>query len=526
MNILNWLQRITLRHLMLLLAIASALIVFSNTLYASFLVQRNQLISATLEANQAYASKLASSTDMFLRMAQQQLAYASTLVRDRMSDTEFLQAEVDRLRSQTNSFNSVGVVDALGRVLAISPESLELKGKVLVTPGTLLARREQRALITDPYMSAVGNLVINLVYPIHGERGRYLGFIGGTIRLKEKNILHELLGSPSNSNGSNLYVVDHGGRIIYHADQERIGEQAVDNPVVSAVTQGKAGAQTVINSHDEKMLAGYAHIDAARWGVVAQQPVESTLTNLGGLMLDVLLYAIPPVLLTLVLAWWLARVISRPLWRMANQMQREDDTESAIDRIRNIYAWYFEAAQMRKALLKGMSYLQRRIGKLNLDAQTDPMTGLLNRRAREETLAHWQDSEQTFAVVVLDIDHFKRVNDTYGHDVGDQVIVQLAQIMRASSRGQDRLFRLGGEEFQILLPDTSQDIAQQVAERLRQAVASYGFPGVGELTISLGVAHFPGTADDVALVMKQADQALYAAKSQGRNQVVSVQPQA
>ncbi|PWF24870.1 sensor domain-containing diguanylate cyclase [Corticimicrobacter populi] len=525
MNIQNWLQRITLRHLMLLLAIASTLIVFSNTLYASFLVQRNQLISATLEANQAYASKLASSTDMFLRMAQQQLAYASTLVRDRMSDTDFLQAEVDRLRSQTNSFNSVGVVDALGRVLAISPESLELKGKIVVSPGTLLARREQRALITDPYMSAVGNLVINLIYPIHGEHGRYLGFIGGTIRLKEKNILHELLGGPSN-NSSYLYVVDHGGRIIYHADQERVGEQAEDNPVVSAVTQGLEGAQTVTNSHDEKLLAGYAHIDAARWGVVAQQPVDSTLTNLGGLMLDVLLYSIPPVLVTMLLAWWLARVISRPLWRLANQAQREDDTESAIDRIRNIYAWYFEAAQMRKALLKGMSYLQRRIGKLNLDAQTDSMTGLLNRRAREEILAHWQDSEQSFAVVVLDIDHFKRVNDTYGHDVGDHVIVQLAQIMRASSRGQDRLFRLGGEEFQILLPDTSQDIAQQVAERLRQAVVSYVFPDVGELTISLGVAHFPGTAEDVALVMKQADQALYAAKSQGRNQVVSVQPQA
>ncbi|MOA06850.1 Response regulator PleD [compost metagenome] len=196
------------------------------------------------------------------------------------------------------------------------------------------------------------------------------------------------------------------------------------------------------------------------------------------------------------------------------------DSQAAGDQITQINAWYFEAAELKRAMLAGLAQLNRKIGKLNLDSITDPLTGLLNRRGMQIPLEQWQTGNHPFAVIAIDIDHFKQVNDQFGHDVGDQLLRQLAQLIRQVSRSADVLCRSGGEEFTILLPGTTLANACAIAERLRQCVADSPSPNGTPMTISLGVAHCPDSGS-VESSLKQADRALYAAKHQGRNRVVT-----
>jgi diguanylate cyclase (GGDEF)-like protein len=163
--------------------------------------------------------------------------------------------------------------------------------------------------------------------------------------------------------------------------------------------------------------------------------------------------------------------------------------------------------------------LQQKIGKLSLDSLTDPLSGLLNRRGMDITLEQWQARRLPFAVIAVDIDHFKRINDLHGHDQGDQAIRYLATLMRQSSRSEDVLCRSGGEEFIMLLPAVNLDAARQVAERLRLQVQDSTAPGGVHFTLSAGVACWPGDGEQADSVLKRADQALYTAKEQGRNRV-------
>ena len=166
---------------------------------------------------------------------------------------------------------------------------------------------------------------------------------------------------------------------------------------------------------------------------------------------------------------------------------------------------------------------------LHRDARTDSLTGLDNRRAMQERgrveLKRAARSGQPVSVILCDLDHFKNVNDKYGHEAGDRALTSAAAVLREALRESDALGRWGGEEFMVILPGTDERGAAEVAERMRAAIAAARFNGVAESnTISLGVAS-SATLDDPAmewdLLIKEADQRLYRAKHEGRNRVVS-----
>jgi diguanylate cyclase (GGDEF)-like protein len=136
----------------------------------------------------------------------------------------------------------------------------------------------------------------------------------------------------------------------------------------------------------------------------------------------------------------------------------------------------------------------------------------------EHELAKAERFETPFSVVLLDIDHFKRVNDGYGHATGDEVLKELTRRLEDSLRQCDRVGRWGGEEFLVLLPETHAAGAGHVAEKLRRVMADRPFPGELAVTVSLGVATYrPG--DTAASLVEWADQAVYRAKAGGRNRV-------
>lgn len=186
--------------------------------------------------------------------------------------------------------------------------------------------------------------------------------------------------------------------------------------------------------------------------------------------------------------------------------------------------------------LKENAELQARLAKhqelislLTDKAERDSLTGIFNRRAldirleREIELAN--QLKQSFSVLMLDIDHFKRINDHHSHQVGDEVIKKVVQLVIYSCREGEFIARYGGEEFTVLLPAADQNVVIRVAERIRQTISDFSWkamnPKLQSITISIGIASYEAT-ESASDLMSRADSALYGAKNQGRNRVVSI----
>ncbi len=170
---------------------------------------------------------------------------------------------------------------------------------------------------------------------------------------------------------------------------------------------------------------------------------------------------------------------------------------------------------------------------LEQEAVTDPLTGVFNRRHLDRQIREEVGKAHRYAlplsVMLVDVDHFKAVNDTFGHEVGDIVLRNLARLMVSIVRNWDIVARYGGEEIVIVAPNTALTSAATLAERLRRAVADAELAAPDErtgyqsvrVTISIGVTELSPVTNDAAALLKKADRAMYSAKHEGRNRVVS-----
>lgn len=176
-----------------------------------------------------------------------------------------------------------------------------------------------------------------------------------------------------------------------------------------------------------------------------------------------------------------------------------------------LFAWVFS---------RRVSEQREELGRL---ASTDSLTGVGNRRAMDEALEFAQDLSNRYgnlgSLLILDLDHFKAINDKFGHRTGDRVLAQFGDLLLKHKRHTDLAFRFGGEEFIMVLPETGADAAAHVAEDIRQRVETETWNSVGRITVSIGVAEVI-RHDSVDDWMKRGDFALYHAKSEGRNRVV------
>ncbi|HHF3083554.1 TPA: diguanylate cyclase [Vibrio diabolicus] len=510
-------EKLNLRNLIVILCVFSVLVTLINAFYSIYRVQRDLIINNTLESNRVYAQKMSEMADSFIESSMSQLKYSANLLQDKMHDAQFLDEEAERLRKQTKSFNSVVVVNAKGVIISVSPETLQVKGVKLVGERKRQSLNAQAPVVTEPFISPAGNYLLTISYPIFSQSNEYLGYIGGTIYLEKDNILAELLSQHAYKDGSFLYVVDESNTLIYHPDKSRVGEVINDNMAINAVTMGQRGNKEIVNSRGVEMLAGYAPVESSGWGIVAQRPKSMTLMVLDEQMWSVFFKSIPIGLLTLLLIWFFSLLISRPLWQLAGAVRGVEEHSSSIDDLKLVKSWYFEASHLKLSFLKAFGIVSKTIDKLQMDTLTDAMTGLLNRRGLDKVLGLFKQENTAFSILALDIDHFKSVNDNYGHDVGDNLLKEFAQLMKEQARANDHLCRSGGEEFMMFLEATDVHHAVDVAERIRHNVEKHDFLVVGKVTVSLGVSHWKGNDMPIEAVMKDADNALYKAKRNGRN---------
>lgn len=217
-----------------------------------------------------------------------------------------------------------------------------------------------------------------------------------------------------------------------------------------------------------------------------------------------------------------------------NQLERltaiSDGYQSVLrDRNQTLTERYRKQLRQLQRIVRISDHYQGMLQDLNdqlkVASTHDLLTGLANRRLMTERLesevARCARSHAHFSVLLADVDYFKKVNDSLGHDVGDKALVQIANVLAKGLRAYDTASRWGGEEFLLFLPDTGGDTAMEVANRLRQGVADLrhpDFPPDWRFSISIGVAEHHVDAD-LADTIKRADHALYSAKDHGRNRV-------
>jgi diguanylate cyclase (GGDEF)-like protein len=200
--------------------------------------------------------------------------------------------------------------------------------------------------------------------------------------------------------------------------------------------------------------------------------------------------------------------------------------ELVMPRGLDLMVTFLPATVMNAGLMLLQSRLQDKLRQLDNErfylkqvAERDGLTGVYNRRMGEEMLQEFMRSPKSIGLILCDVDHFKRVNDTYGHLTGDQVLQTVAQCLQTHLRKQDMLMRWGGEEFLVVVMGEDPQELMQLAERLRSTIANQPIPTIGNVTASFGVA-LRQPLEKLNQLFDRADQALYRAKEGGRNQVV------
>jgi diguanylate cyclase (GGDEF)-like protein len=356
-----------------------------------------------------------------------------------------------------------------------------------------------------------------------------------------RSVVESLLPDDAQARGLEVFVLGRDGQVIYASRRaERSPETAMTAPAASAAS---GGASFTHYPNGAEFLAGVARVQARAvpvdlgWSVVAREPAAIALAAAHEGVKRSLLFGLLASLAACALGWVMAERLTRPLREIVAAAKRVEDGErdAGIPQLggsSEVTQLSAALAGMTAKLVSANVELESRVrertaaleqanAELDRQARVDPLTNVLNRRGMEERFQHALASARRrktpLSVLMVDIDHFKRVNDTFGHDAGDVALRALAVTLTRRLRETDVVARLGGEEFVAILPDTDAAQARSVADALVLRVAEEIVEPVGRITISCGVAQVQMDADDAQSVLRRADEALYRAKDEGRN---------
>ncbi len=387
---------------------------------------------------------------------------------------------------------------------------------------------------------------IDFAAPVIDNRGMVRGVIAAHAHWDwAGTVIRALQPEDAAANKLDILIVNGRGQVIY---PEKFEEKTLD-----AGREGKRGFSTGHGLSGVEYLTATARIREVTptlplgWQVIVRQPKTEALKNVADQQRLLVVSSLAAAAVFLLLAWSNASRISRPLGRLAVLARRieqgEEDVKVDIDTNSSEMTQLVEAMrgmastliQRKDALAESNAALEQRVqertadlerlnGELQALARRDALTSIPNRLAANERLheefIRLKRTGSAYAVLLLDIDFFKRINDIYGHAVGDKVLQHVAQVLRSTLRETDFVARFGGEEFIVLLPATELVNAAQVGEKLRQAIDCSQPPEVPHVTASFGLALASAAHVDEDVAVSEADHRLYDAKRGGRNRLV------
>lgn len=505
----------TLRFWILSLISVTMLFTVSIGLISAYYVSKKNLIEDSQTVNKEYSEKIAQDTEKLFDNMLSTLAVVAKDIPHTIHSQTLVEIRLKHLLMNGNHFNSLSVVNSKGVVIATSPD-LDITGSKLESSGALEALANKEATISSPYTAATGRRILLVSVPLWSTNSEYLGFIAGTIYLQGENSLQDVVGTHFANDGSYIWVVDDKGELIYHPTEERVGDSVSKNSITQKVLRGESGSQRVTNTLGKEFIASYTYLPTSRWGIVSQSPYEVVVKPIGGIVYRMFWVAIPFVILIMILSVYVANKIVYPLRDLAFYSQQL--REQRVDKETNIPTWYYEIKQLNEIIRAYALEQKIKLDNIEEESLTDVLTGLKNRRYMENLKRKWLEEGQEFSAIIIDIDNFKLVNDTYGHQVGDKVLQFLSILMVETVPSEGFILRLGGEEFLILLPDRDLEKATIIAEKLRQRIEETNSPTGKPITISAGIGMYI-KGENYSDFLHRIDLALYAAKSNGRNRV-------
>jgi diguanylate cyclase (GGDEF)-like protein len=472
------------------------------------------------------------------------------LIRSAIStDPKKLRPAFDRLNASFADFTWLAFVNKEGVVVVASDG---LRENEVVTEQSWFLRGLQGPAIEDaPDLDAIEEAIrlgkdvavsfVKFAFPVYNYNNELAGVLVAAVHWRE---IEEIRGTMER-NGDQIIVVTRGGEVM-------LGSKDLRTRYPSAQIEAlrKAKHDTFVDgTGPSEVLSGYSTMDGHRdfagmgWGVVARRNTEIAFAATRQMFWTIVGIGTAVAILGILLAGVIAKRVSSPihaLTKAADSLGREGGVTS-LPRLRGSSEVIHLSTSLRSLLLR-IGFVERLtqeaeakaaeeakkfehdIASLRKLAETDPLTNLLNRRAfmdaAADAMRYYQRYGRAIATLVVDIDHFKRVNDVHGHAAGDAVIRRIGELIAQTLRETDKVARFGGEEFVVLLREVGEHDAHELAERIRLVIAESRIPFDGKelsVTVSIGCAAITAHDRDIEELIERADRALYAAKGSGRN---------
>lgn len=470
-----------------------------------------------------------------------------------------LLLSLQRRRAVRQEFAWMGVVDPQGKVIQavdglLQGQSVARRPWFIAARSGVYAGDVHEALLLEKMLPKPPDgeplRFIDFAAPIRNLRGDLVGVVGAHIHWRwVAQTVQLAFDQSTQDNGAEILIINKEGVVLY---PQKLAQRFLLPAELRSSGPGRRYTQ-VRWDDDQDYLTSVVAVNSRTsqhlgWSIVVRQPLEQALQPAHAMRDRLLALGLVAALAFGAVALHLARQFSRPIEQLAEAARRIERGDSeAVFPEKGQLTEVEQLGQSLRSMTRTLLAHERELEEINqsLEAQVlqrtealaaanreleqlatrDALTGVHNRRRFDDKLNEClevaQRTTQGFAVLLIDADHFKKVNDTYGHPAGDAVLQTLARVLGETTRAVDFVARYGGEEFVILLPHTPDAVrAMAVAEKIRAAIADATFPGPGRLTVSIGASLWQPADPDAGSVIARADAALYQAKAAGRNRVV------
>jgi len=446
-----------------------------------------------------------------------------------------LKAYLKSVREKFTDYEELMVINPKGRVVTTSAAKA---GPLNLPPDWLKQARAGDAIIGNAYWDDLLNKVaMKIAVPIKAADGRLLGVLAAKLNFHTiETVMKRLVSGETGQ----MYLIDSEGRLITSSKESSAAlmDSRLPDPVTQAMFEQRTLPLEYSSLQEEGVLGSIALSSQWGWGVLAEIGKTEAYAETTRIRNLTLLITLGVLLVIGLSAYLLGVTIVRPLDRLTKGADQVANGNLSVEvpvvsggevgyltQVFNYMVGKLRQGQEELAAINNtLTMTNRELQELSI---TDSLTGLYNRRymmnALTNEVARAQRQNHHFSLLMIDIDYFKKYNDTYGHLAGDDLLIKVGSVFRESIRSMDFAARYGGEEFLIMLPEHGADGAMEVAERIRTKVASATTGDKNRkdpVTVSIGVAAFPENGATPAALISKADAALYQGKQRGRNRVV------